>query len=103
MAPRTLDIGFSDSPRTNVVAVGVLLGSLMLGGLVALAVRNPIPIIAMAVVGAIAVARLVHGIGREAARGAGGCEARRCCSRIFAGEQATGERGGAAARVNGDE
>jgi regulator of protease activity HflC (stomatin/prohibitin superfamily) len=55
VAPRILDIGIPDSPRTNVVAVGVLLGSLIWGGLISLAIRNPVPLIAMGVIGAIAM------------------------------------------------
>ena len=52
VAPRTLDLAIP-SPHTNVVAAALLLGSLIVGGLGSLAVRNPIPLIVMAVVGVI--------------------------------------------------
>jgi regulator of protease activity HflC (stomatin/prohibitin superfamily) len=52
VAPRTLDLAIS-SPHINVVAAALLLGSLIVGGLASLAVRNPIPLIVMAVVGVI--------------------------------------------------
>ena len=51
VASRTLDIGIPDSLHINVVAIAVLLGSLAVGGLASLVVRNPIPLIVMAVVG----------------------------------------------------
>ena len=47
MASRTLDIGIPDSAHMNVVATAVLLGSLIVGGLAALVVKNPIPLIVM--------------------------------------------------------
>ena len=55
MATRTLDLGIPDSPHINVVATGVLLGSLIVGGLASLAVRNPVPLVVMAVAGVIAM------------------------------------------------
>ncbi len=55
MASRTIDIGIPDSAHINVVAAIVLLGSLLVGGLASLVVRNPIPLIVMAVVGVIAM------------------------------------------------
>ncbi len=55
VASRTLDIGIPDSLHINVVATAVLLGSLAIGGLASLVVRNPIPLIVMAVVGVIAM------------------------------------------------
>jgi regulator of protease activity HflC (stomatin/prohibitin superfamily) len=42
-----------DPPRTNVVAILTLFGSLIVGALLTLAVRNPIPIIVMAIVGVV--------------------------------------------------
>jgi regulator of protease activity HflC (stomatin/prohibitin superfamily) len=48
-------LGIPDSPHVNVVAAAVLLASLILGGLGSLVVRNPVPIILMAVLGAIAM------------------------------------------------
>jgi len=53
VASRTLDLGIPDAPHPNVIAVVVLLGSLIAGGLASLVVRNPIPLITMAVVGVI--------------------------------------------------
>jgi regulator of protease activity HflC (stomatin/prohibitin superfamily) len=53
VASRTLDLGIPDTLHTNVIAVVVLLGSLIAGGLASLVVRNPIPLIIMAVVGVI--------------------------------------------------
>ena len=55
MAPRTLNIGISEPPHINVVAVAVFLGSLIAGGLVSLATENPIPVIVMGIVGVIAM------------------------------------------------
>jgi len=55
VASRTIDIGIPDSAHINVVAAIVLLGSLLVGGLASLVVRNPIPLIVMAVVGVIAM------------------------------------------------
>jgi regulator of protease activity HflC (stomatin/prohibitin superfamily) len=55
VSPRTLNIDFSDPPRVNFIAVCVLLGSLVAGSLVSLAMRNPIPVIVMGVVGVIAM------------------------------------------------
>jgi regulator of protease activity HflC (stomatin/prohibitin superfamily) len=55
VASRTIDIGIPDSAHINVVAAVVLLGSLLVGGLASLVVRNPIPLIVMAVVGVIAM------------------------------------------------
>ena len=43
----------ADPPRANIVAILILLGSLTLGGLLAAAFRNPIPLIVMAGVGAV--------------------------------------------------
>jgi len=55
VAPRTLNIDFSDPPHVNFIAVCVLLGSLVAGGLASLATANPIPVIVMGVVGVIAM------------------------------------------------
>jgi hypothetical protein len=55
VASRTIDIGIPDSAHINVVATAVLLGSLIVGGLAALVVRNPIPLIVMGVIGVIAM------------------------------------------------
>jgi len=52
VASRTIDLAIP-SPHVNVVAAALLLGSLIVGGLASLAVRNPVPLIAMAVVGVI--------------------------------------------------
>ena len=54
MASRTLDLAIP-SPHINVIAAALLLGSLIVGGLGSLAAQNPIPLIVMAVVGAIAM------------------------------------------------
>jgi regulator of protease activity HflC (stomatin/prohibitin superfamily) len=43
----------ADPPRTNVVAILILLGSLAIGGLLTALVGNPIPIIVMAILGAV--------------------------------------------------
>ena len=43
----------ADPPRANIVAILILLGSLTLGGLLAAAFGNPIPLIVMAGVGAV--------------------------------------------------
>ena len=43
----------ADPPRANIVAILILLGSLAIGGLLSAIVGNPIPIIVMAVVGAV--------------------------------------------------
>jgi regulator of protease activity HflC (stomatin/prohibitin superfamily) len=55
VATRTLDIGIPDSLRGNVVAALVLLVSLGAGGLAAVLVRSPIPLVLMAIVGVIAM------------------------------------------------
>ena len=55
VASRTLDIGIPDSAHMNFVATAVLLGSLIVGGLAALVVNKPFPLIVMAVVGVIAM------------------------------------------------
>ena len=52
MASRTLDLAIP-SPHINVVAAALLLGSLIIGAVASLAARNPIPLIAMALVGVI--------------------------------------------------
>ena len=52
VASRTLDVAIP-SPHINVIAAALLLGSLIVGGLASLAVRNPVPLIVMAVVGVI--------------------------------------------------
>jgi len=52
VASRSLDLAIP-SPHINVIAAALLLGSLIVGGLASLAVRNPIPLIVMAVVGLI--------------------------------------------------
>ena len=43
----------ADPPRTNIVAILILLASLAIGGLLTAAVGNPIPIIVMAIAGAV--------------------------------------------------
>ena len=43
----------ADPPRANIVAILVLLGSLAIGGLLTALVGNPIPIIVMAIAGAV--------------------------------------------------
>ena len=55
MASRTLDIGIPDSVHINVVAAAVLIGSLLVGWFATFVVRNPVPLIVMAVVGVIAM------------------------------------------------
>jgi regulator of protease activity HflC (stomatin/prohibitin superfamily) len=45
----------SNRTQANVVAVGLLLGALVWGGLISLAIRNPVPVIVMGIVGAIAM------------------------------------------------
>jgi regulator of protease activity HflC (stomatin/prohibitin superfamily) len=50
---RTIDT--SNRTSSNVVAIGVLLGSLIWGGLVSLAIHNPVPLIVMGALGAIAM------------------------------------------------
>jgi len=52
VASRTLDLAIP-SPHINVVAAALLLGSLIIGAVASLAARNPIPLIAMALVGVI--------------------------------------------------
>jgi regulator of protease activity HflC (stomatin/prohibitin superfamily) len=42
-----------DPPRFNIVAILILLGSLLIGGLMSIAVGNPIPIILMGIIGAV--------------------------------------------------
>ena len=54
MASRTLDLALP-SPHFNVVAVAVLIASLLVGAVASLAVRNPIPVIVMALVGVVAM------------------------------------------------
>jgi regulator of protease activity HflC (stomatin/prohibitin superfamily) len=55
VASRTLDIGIPDSLHINVVAAGVLAGSLLVGWLASFEIRSPVPLIVMAVVGVIAM------------------------------------------------
>ena len=43
----------ADPPRANIVAILILLGSIAIGGLLTAATGNPIPIIVMAIVGAV--------------------------------------------------
>ena len=43
----------ADAPRVNIVAILILLGSIALGGLLTAALGNPMPIIVMALIGAI--------------------------------------------------
>ena len=43
----------ADPPRTNIMAILILLGSLALGGILSVAVGNPIPIIVMALLGVV--------------------------------------------------
>ena len=43
----------ADPPRANIVAILILLGALVIGGLLTAATRNPFPIIAMAAIGAV--------------------------------------------------
>jgi regulator of protease activity HflC (stomatin/prohibitin superfamily) len=43
----------ADAPRANIVAILILLGSLAIGGLLTALARNPIPIIVMAILGAV--------------------------------------------------
>jgi regulator of protease activity HflC (stomatin/prohibitin superfamily) len=43
----------ADAPRVNIVAILILLGSIALGGLLTAALGNPLPIIVMALIGAI--------------------------------------------------
>jgi regulator of protease activity HflC (stomatin/prohibitin superfamily) len=43
----------ADPPRTNIVAILILLASLAVGGLLTALVRNPIPMIVMAILGAV--------------------------------------------------
>jgi regulator of protease activity HflC (stomatin/prohibitin superfamily) len=54
VATRTLDF-VPNRPHMNVVAAVLLIGSLVAGALGSLAVRNPVPILVMAIVGIIAM------------------------------------------------
>jgi regulator of protease activity HflC (stomatin/prohibitin superfamily) len=53
IAPSRLTQYNADPPRANIVAILILFGSLVVGGLMTAAVGNPIPIIVMAMVGAV--------------------------------------------------
>jgi len=43
----------ADPPRANIVAILILLGALVIGGLLTFVSRNPLPIIAMALIGVV--------------------------------------------------
>jgi regulator of protease activity HflC (stomatin/prohibitin superfamily) len=53
--PLRVDIPSVPSPRLNVVAIFILLGALGAGGLMMIATGSPVPLVVMAVVGAIAM------------------------------------------------
>ena len=53
--PLRVDIPSVPSPRLNVVAIFILLGALGAGGLMMIATGSPVPLVLMAVVGAIAM------------------------------------------------
>src|SRR5438876_694463 len=55
VATRTFEVGIPDSPHMNVIAAAVLLAALSIGGLASVVMRNPVPLIVMAAVGAIAM------------------------------------------------
>jgi regulator of protease activity HflC (stomatin/prohibitin superfamily) len=45
------ETGFGDSPRINIVAIGVMIASIAIGGAIAASVGNPIPVVIAALVG----------------------------------------------------
>ena len=53
--PLRVDIPSIPSPRLNVIAIVILLGSLAAGGLMTVATGSPVPLVVMAAVGAIAM------------------------------------------------
>ena len=53
--PLRVDIPSISAPRLNVVAIFILLGALGAGGLMMIATGSPVPLVVMAVVGAIAM------------------------------------------------
>jgi len=54
-SPLRVEIPSISGPRVNVIAIFVLLGALAAGGLMAVATGSPVPLVVMAVVGAIAM------------------------------------------------
>jgi regulator of protease activity HflC (stomatin/prohibitin superfamily) len=51
--PAQYSTGVASTPRVNVVALAILLASLVAGGVAMILVRNPIPLIVAALIGAV--------------------------------------------------